>query len=158
MAACGDQGLQEFGSYTLNALRIEKGYHGWDSDFGSEYTPFACGLERFLAFDKPEFLGRSAVLAERDRDPDWAFRSFEIEGSPVDALPSAPILQEGGPVGYVTSASFDFRCGKCWALGYLERAKAIASAPFEIEILGRAYPTICRQESAYDPNNPRLKS
>ena len=48
-------GLKDFGSYALNAMRIEKGYHGWGADFGTEYTPFDAGLERFVAFDKGDF-------------------------------------------------------------------------------------------------------
>ncbi len=46
-----DLGLRDFGSYALNAMRVEKGYHGWGSEFGVEYTPFDAGIERFVAFD-----------------------------------------------------------------------------------------------------------
>ena len=34
-----DLGLRDFGSYALNSMRAEKGYHGWGSEFGVEYTP-----------------------------------------------------------------------------------------------------------------------
>ncbi|MBT6509141.1 MAG: GcvT family protein, partial [Rhodospirillaceae bacterium] len=66
-----DLGLADFGSYGLNAMRIEKGYHGWQAEFGIEYTPFDAGLDRFVAFDKGPFRGRDAVLAQRDKPADW---------------------------------------------------------------------------------------
>ena len=39
-----DLGLRDFGSYALNSMRVEKGYHGWGSEFGVEYTPFDAEL------------------------------------------------------------------------------------------------------------------
>lgn len=157
-AAGARHGLQPFGSYALNAMRIEKGYHGWGSDFGTEYTPFDCGLERFVGFDKPDFVGRAAVEALRERKADWAFRCFEIEGSDCDALPGDPILLGKQPIGYVTSASFGFRCGRRLALGYVRNGAVGFDQIVEIEIFGRCYPAKSVMPGVYDPDNLRLKS
>ena len=45
----------QFGSYALNTMRIEKGYHGWGADFGTEYTLFDAGLDRFCQHEKGRF-------------------------------------------------------------------------------------------------------
>ena len=42
-----DLGLADFGSYALNSMRLEKGYHAWGADFGTEYTLFDASLENF---------------------------------------------------------------------------------------------------------------
>ncbi len=151
-------GLQPFGSYALNAMRIEKGYHGWGSDFGSEYSPFDSGLERFLDFRKPDFIGRASAEVLRNCDADWTFRCFEIEGSDCDALPGDPVLLEDRPIGYVTSASFGFRCGKRLALGYIRTGTVALGQTVEMEIFGHRYPASCRMPGVYDPENRRLKS
>ena len=151
-------GLRDFGSYALNVMRIEKGYHGWGSDFGTEYTPFDAGLERFIAFGKPEFVGRDAVLARRETPSEWCFTGFEIEGGDADALPSDPILQDGEVVGYVTSAAFgcpDRQAG--WRSAILNAPGWDADKPFEIEILGDRRKALCRDPHLYDPDNNRLK-
>ena len=49
-------------------MRIEKGYHGWGADFGTEYTLFNAGLTCFADLHKPDFIGRAAVA---QRDPAW---------------------------------------------------------------------------------------
>ena len=59
-------GIRDFGMYAMDSLRLEKGYRGWKSDLTHEYTPLMAGLDRLIAFDKPDFIGKAALLAERE--------------------------------------------------------------------------------------------
>jgi dimethylglycine dehydrogenase len=151
-------GLVDFGSYALNAMRLEKGYHAWGADFGSEYTLFDAGLEGFAKLDKRDFVGRDAVLRQRDIPADWRFAGFVVEGGDADPLPSDPIFQGGRLVGYVTSGGTGFRIGKRLALGYLERAIADPDGGFEIETLGERRRAGISPTPFYDPQNARLRS
>lgn len=153
-----DLGLVDFGSYALNAMRIEKGYHGWGADFGTEYTLFDAGLGGFLKQDKPDFVGRDAVLAQRAENPDWQFAGFLVESEDADPLPSDPILRGGGVVGYVTSAGEGFRIGRRLALGYLQGGLAEPGEIFEIEVLGKPCKAVVAPLPFYDPDNARLRS
>ena len=151
-------GLMDFGSYALNAMRIEKGYHAWGADFGSEYTPFDCGLERFVDFKKPPFVGRDAVLASRDQTPQLTWCGFEVMDADGDPLASDPIWCGEEVVGYVTSASSGFRTGKRHALGYVQQKVAAETDAFEISVFGRRFPARRVSPHAYDARNARLKS
>ena len=157
-SAGDDLGLVDFGSHALNAMRVEKGYHGWGSDFGTEYTLYDAGLAGFANLNKGDFIGRDAVVKAAEQNPAWQFAGFVVDSPDADALPSDPVMLDGKVVGYVTSASEGFRLGKRLALGYVEGGLAEQGKVFEIEILGRA----CRAEVAplpfYDPENERLKS
>ena len=93
-AAGSDLGLVDFGSYALNSMRLEKGYHAWGADIGSEYTLFDAGLEGFLAPHKTDFTGREAALRQRELPADWRFAGFLVEGGDADPLPSDPIFQK----------------------------------------------------------------
>jgi len=150
-------GLRNFGSYALNVMRIEKGYHGWGSDFGTEYTPFDAGLQKFVAFDKPDFVGRDAVLGLREEQPDWRFVGFELDSPDADALPSDPILKNGQVIGYVTSAAFGCRTGKRLAMGYITNGAGDVGDRVTIEVLGRPCDAACIHPHVYDPDNARLK-
>ncbi len=86
-AAGAPFGLVDFGSYALNAMRIEKGYHAWGSDFGTEYTLFDVGLEKFAATGKPDFVGRKALLEQRARRAEWTFAGFFVPQAQADPLP-----------------------------------------------------------------------
>ena len=150
-------GLRDFGSYALNAMRIEKGYHGWGVDFGSEYTLFDAGLERFADLDRGDFIGRSAVALQQEVPPDWSFVGIEIEQKGPDALPGDPIVRQGECIGYVTSCSEGFRIGKLLALGYVRRGTLAMGEPCAVTVLGHKRAARRHSPHAYDPDNRRLR-
>jgi dimethylglycine dehydrogenase len=159
-AAGADLGLRDFGSYALNAMRIEKGYHGWGSEFGVEYTPFDAGLERFVDFDKPDFIGQGAALVQADKPAAWSYGTWtvgieSIPGSPGDPAPSAPIRIDGRPVGFVTSASMGFRTGHRVCLGYVEGRYAEVRDGFTIDGYGVDCPARRHDHAVYDPEDAR---
>lgn len=150
-------GLADFGSYALNCMRIEKAYHGWGADFGTEYTMFDAGLEKFVAFDKPDFIGRDAVLRQRQSAPEWRFVRLLVANPEADPLPGNPILAQGNRIGYVTSGGYGFRIGKTLALGYIAAAAEPIDAPLEIEILGSRCDAMLVETAFYDPENRRCR-
>ncbi len=150
-------GVVQFGSYALNAMRLEKGYHGWGADFGVEYTAFDAGLDRFVSRKKQSFVGRDAFLAQAELPRQYRFAGFVLDGHGADALPSDPICRDGHPVGYVSSGGTGFRIGKRLALGYLT-VDARPGDLFDIEVLGEPVRATVATVPFYDPENLRLKS
>ena len=161
--AGADLGLVDFGSYALNSMRVEKGYHGWGSEFGVEYTPFDVGLERFLDLNKPDFIGRDATLARAELPAEWSYGVWTvdmdgIEGPAGDPLPSAPIRVDGEAVGFVTSASEGFRTGMRICLGYVEGRHRDTTAGFTIDGYGVDCPAVRHEHGVYDPDHERPRS
>ncbi|WP_305985727.1 FAD-dependent oxidoreductase [Roseibium sp. MMSF_3544] len=149
--------IVQFGSYALNALRLEKGYHGWGADFGVEYTAFDAGLDRFVSKKKDRFVGREAFYEQAKQPKDYHFTGFVLDGYGPDPLSSDLILRDGKPVGYVSSGGTGFRICKRIALGYLTVA-AVPGDVFDIEILGNPERATVTELPFYDPENSRLKS
>jgi len=145
-SAGSDLGMIDFGSYALNAMRIEKGYHGWGADFGTEYTLFDAGLSGFAKTDKA------------NTPPAWRFTGLVVESQDANPLPSDPILLDGKVVGYVTSAGEGYRLGYRIALGYVDWNLAEDGRVFEIEVLGKPCRATAVPMPFYDPNNERLKN
>ncbi len=150
-------GLVDFGSYALNAMRLEKGYHAWGADFGTEYTVFDAGLSGFVKMDKPDFVGRDAVMSQSETASGWQFAGFVVESDDADPLPGDPIILDGRLVGYVTSAGDGFRIGKRLALGYVEGGLAKPGVDFEIEVLGAPCRAVLTLTPFYDSANERLR-
>ena len=150
--------LVNFGSYALNSMRLEKAYHAWGADFGIEYTMFDAGLDKFIDFDKSDFIGRDEVLKQQKQEPEWRFVRLIVESTDAVPLPGDPILLDDECVGYVTSGGSGFRIGKCLALGYVNNTTDPPAEEYTLQILGK----LCRAELAtsafYDSANQRLLS
>jgi len=153
-----DFGIVNFGSYALNNMRIEKAYLGWGSDFGSEYTMFDAGLDKFIDFQKADFIGKEAVVQQKKSNREFRFVRFIVEFDDAEPLPSDPIFIDNKYVGYVTSAAYGYRLDKCIALGYITNEVAVDTVGFEIEILGKRRSAFLCRTAFYDPENNRLKS
>jgi len=157
-AVGSDLGLVDFGSYALNAMRVEKGYHGWGADFGTEYTMFDAGLAGFANLKKPDFIGKASVEAQAGKPSAWQYVGFIVDSADADPMPSDPILLDGKVAGYVTSATEGFRIGKRIALGYVEGGLAEQGKEFVIEVLGESCRAVVAPMPFYDPENFRLRS
>jgi dimethylglycine dehydrogenase len=150
-------GLVRFGGRALSSLRLEKGYGSFNKDFRPDYTPGETGLDRFVDFDKPDFCGRAAALAERAAGPKRRFVVMEVLGEDADVVGYESILKDGAAVGYVTSGAYGHCIAKSLAAGYVPAALARDGERFEIDILGEMRTAIVRLEALHDPQGRRLR-
>ena len=156
--AGGELGLTHFGGRALSSLRLEKGYGSFNKDFRPDYTPGETGLERFIDFEKPDFVGRAAALAERARGPTRRFVVMEVADADCEVVGYESIMKDGAAVGYVTSGVYGHCIGKSLAAGYVPAALAREGARLEIDILGEMRTATVRLEPLYDPQGARLRS
>jgi dimethylglycine dehydrogenase len=151
-------GLQHFGARALSSLRLEKGYGSFNKDFRPDYTAGETGLDRFVDFAKPDFVGRDAALAERKAGPKRRFVVMEVEAKDADVIGYESIMKDGAALGYVTSGAYGHCVGKSLAAGYVPTALARDGERFEIDILGEVCAATIRLEPLHDPKGLRLRS
>ncbi|MFQ5435462.1 MAG: FAD-dependent oxidoreductase, partial [Anaerolineae bacterium] len=58
--------IADFGSYAVNSLRLEKAYAGWGVELTEEITPIEAGMDRFVKYEKGDFVGREALLRRKE--------------------------------------------------------------------------------------------
>ena len=153
-----DLGLQHFGARALSSLRLEKGYGSFNKDFRPDYTACETGLDRFVDFAKPDFVGRDAALAERKAGPKRRFVVMEVEAKDADVIGYESIMKDGAALGYVTSGAYGHCVGKSLAAGYVPTALARDGERFEIDILGDVCAATIRLEPLHDSKGLRLRS
>ncbi len=151
-------GLVHFGGRALSSLRLEKGYGSFNKDFRPDHTPAETGLDRFVDFDKPDFAGRTAVLAERKIGPKRRFVLMEVEAADTEVIGYESILKNGVAVGYVTSGAYGHCTARSLAAGYVPAALAGDGEQFQIDILGEIRTAIVRRDPVYDPQGLRLRA
>ncbi|MEM8948019.1 MAG: FAD-dependent oxidoreductase [Pseudomonadota bacterium] len=152
-------GIRDFGMYAMESLRLDKGYRGWKSDLGSEYSPLKSSLDRFVDFEKDTFIGKEALLAERAASVKETFVPLTLDQPGVaDAPFCAPIRSNGEIVGLTTSGGWSYTLDKSIALGYVRTDLAVPGTKLIIDILGERCAATVGQEPLYDHNNSRLRA
>ncbi len=84
-------GIRDFGMRALLSMRFEKNFPTWFAELRPIYGPMEGAMERFVAYDKPDFIGREAALAEREAGPRLRRVSLVIEADTADAIADEPI-------------------------------------------------------------------
>ena len=158
MQAGASYGIRPFGGRALNAMRIEKSYGNWAREFRPIYGAFEAGLGRFIDFDKGDFIGRAAALAEREHGGKRHLATFAIDTQDCDAMGDEPIWHNDKVVGWVTSGAYGHRVGRSLALGYIDAAVRNAREGFSIELLGERRAAELLHKPPYDPSGARLRA
>jgi glycine cleavage system aminomethyltransferase T len=149
-------GLVDFGYRALESLRLEKAYRLWGSDMSADWTPLEAGLERFVRFDKGEFIGREALLRQRERGFERLLSCLVVDADDMDPHGYEPVRSGGEIVGYVASGGYGHTVRAPIAFSYLPIELAVIGTELEVELLGEQRPARVVEQPLYDPQNERL--
>ena len=158
LAAGEPHGLKLFGGRALSSLRLEKNYGSFNKDFRPDYTVGETGLDMFVDFDKADFTGKQAAVAEKETGPKRRFVTFAVDAPHADVIGYEVVLKNGEPVGYCTSGSWGHYVGRSLAAGYVPAELARDGERFEIDILGEHCPAVICGRALHDPDGTRLRS
>lgn len=158
----GEQyGIRPVGSRSLLSLRVEKGYGSWSREYSPEYWPQEVGLDRLIKLDKPEFIGRDAYIALKDKEPreKLVMLSIDIGDLNADASGGEPIFAtDGKPVGRVSSGAFGHSVGESLALAFINTEHVLPEAEFDVAILGQPRRAKMLVDAPFDPKGSRLRA
>lgn len=157
-------GLKLAGYHALNSLRLEKAYRLWGYDMGAHDTPLEAGLGFTISWDKPGgFVGRDALLAEREAGVRRRLVQLVLEDPELLAYRTEPIWRDGELVGTVTSGMFGHTLGACVVLGWVERPDGpvtegwLREGSYEVEVAWERVPATLHLRPPYDPSGSRLR-
>ncbi|MCO6051860.1 FAD-dependent oxidoreductase [Mesorhizobium sp. RP14(2022)] len=153
-------GLKPFGMWALDSLRLEKGYRAWKQDLSTDYSVLQGGLERFVRWDKPDFLGKAALAVEKQREVTKRFVTLTLDNpGDHDAPYMANLWHDGTIVGETTSGGWGFRTERSIALGTVRADLAEPGRKVEVEIFGERFSaTVQPDQPLWDPRNERLRA
>ena len=157
-------GLRHAGLKALGSLRMEKGYRDYGHDIDNTDTVAEAGLGFAVALDKPGgFIGREAVLAQKERGP---LRRRLVQVLLKDPAPllfhAEVVLRDGRPAGYIRSASYGFTLGGAVGLAMIDADEPIDQAYLDagewtVQIGAEVYPAVAALRPMYDPANERIR-
>ncbi len=157
MSAGEEHGIANFGTYAVNAMRMEKAYKAWGAELTTEITLIEADMDRFVDFEKENFIGREATLARKKEGVNIRLVYVSVDTDDADPAGNEPVFDDDRIIGVTTGGAYGFTVGKSLAFAYVEPEYASPGSQFEIEILGSRRRATVLAEPAYDPENRRLR-
>jgi len=102
--AGADFGIKPCGLGARNTLRLEAAMSLYGHEIGPSITPFDAGLGWIVKLNKGDFVGRDALVRQKEKPPSRALAGFEMRGRGI-ARDGYEVALDNLPGGWVTSGS-----------------------------------------------------
>ena len=159
LEAGADLGITEYGFNTLLSLRLEKSFGIWSAEFTQGYTPAETGMDRWIAWDKGDFVGRARALKERDGNgSEKVLVTLEVEAEDADASGYEPVWHDGKMVGFVTSGGYGHTLDKSLAMALIDRTAASEGTELNVHVVGVERHARVISASPYDPSGKAMRA
>jgi len=158
LQAGADLGLREVGFGALLSLRLEKSFGIWSAEFTQGYTPAQTGMDRWIDWEKGDFVGRDAALSEREHGGSGqVIVTLEVDAEDADAGGFEPIWKDGRRVGFVTSGGYGHTIGRSLAMAMLDRDSAAEGTELTTHLVGAERAARVIAPSPYDPEGRAMR-
>lgn len=158
LAAGEEHGLRPVGLYALESLRLEKSFKAMFRDLNPELTAWESSIDRFIALEKGDFIGRDALVRQKEKGVEWRLVTIAIETQGASALMNEGVYQNGKLVGRITSGGFAHTLGRDVAFALLPVNLGEIGTALEVPILGERRNATVIADSPYDPQSLRSRS
>ncbi len=153
-----DAGLRPFGVEAQRVLRLEKGHAIIGQDTDALSTPLGAGLGWLVRFDKPQFHGRGPLLRLREMEARQCLVGFVMPDRPSVVSEGCQVVEDGVPVGRVTSARYSPTLRRAIGLAWVPARRAAPGSRFHIRWNGADVEAVVAALPFYDPDGKRLRS
>ena len=154
-AAGRAHGMVDYGSFAMNAMRMEKGFKG-AGELTNEVTLAEADVLRFARRDK-EFVGSDRTF-NQDALP-WICAYLEIDEDGVwDGNGGEAVMLNGQPVGATASVAYGYTVGKILAFAYVKPQAAAPGTALEVVIGGQHRAARVLDGPVYDPQSTKPRS
>jgi heterotetrameric sarcosine oxidase gamma subunit len=160
-----DLGVVNGGYYTIDSMRLEKGYRAFGRDLTPDYGPLEAGLTFTckLKTDIP-FVGREAVEKAKSEGARRRLVSFVVDSAEPMLWGGELVLRDGAASGQVMSAAWGETLGACVGLAYVWDPEGgvvtrdwVTGASYEVDVGGSRWPVTVSLRPPFDPDGDRIK-
>ena len=147
-----DAGVQPCGLGCRDTLRFEAGLPLYGDELGDDITPLEAGLGIFVKLDKPEFIGREALAAQKAAGTERKIVGIEVEGQAIPRHGYEVLDADGNKVGEVTTGYHSITLDKNIAMALVDVAHAALDTPLQVKVRRKVFPAKVITKRFYTPN------
>ncbi|WP_289043087.1 FAD-dependent oxidoreductase [uncultured Aliiroseovarius sp.] len=157
-----DMGLKLCGMHMMDSCRIEKAFRHFGHDITCEDHVLEAGLGFAVKTDKPDFIGRDAVLAKKEAGLSRRMVQFKLTDPEPLLYHNEPILRDGEVVGYLSSGAYGHYLGAAIGMGYVpcsgETVSDMLASTYQIDVAGTLVAAEASLRPLYDPTSQRVRA
>ncbi|MDD6542495.1 MAG: glycine cleavage system aminomethyltransferase GcvT [Prevotella sp.] len=131
-----------------DTLRFEVGLPLYGDELSAEISPVMAGLSMFVKFDKPEFIGKEALLKQKTEGVAKRLRGIELKDRAVPRHGYA-VLKDGKQVGTVTTGYHLISVDKSCAVALVDSSLKLGDE-VEVQIRKKTFPGTIVKKKFYD--------
>ena len=122
-----------------DTLRLEAGMPLYGHELGEDINPLEAGLDRHVRLEKPDFVGREALVRVAAMGPVRRLVGLLVKDRAI-ARQGTPVLRDSTEVGAVTSGSFSPTLEQSIAMALVATKVATERPEVEVSVRGVAHP------------------
>ena len=142
-------GVQPCGLGCRDTLRFEVGLPLYGDELSAEISPVMAGLSIFVKLDKPEFIGREALLKQKTEGVARKLVGIELADKAIPRH-GYKVVKDGQEIGEVTTGYRTISTGKSVCLALVDSQYAKLDTPMEIQIRKKTFPGKVVKKKFYD--------
>ena len=126
-----------------DTLRFEVGLPLYGDELADDITPLEASLGIFVKLDKPEFIGRDALIAQKEAGAPRKLVGLEILDRAIARHGSEVILPETGEViGQVTTGYRGISVDKSIAMALIDSRYAARDTKLQVKVRRKVFPAV----------------
>lgn len=134
-----------------DTLRFEVGLPLYGDELSQDITPIEAGLGIFVKVDKPEFIGRDAIVKQKEEGVQKKIVGLELSDHAIPRH-GYEVLSGDKVVGYVTTGYSSISTGKSVAMALVEKAYATLGDTLQVKIHRKLHTATVTKKKFYNKN------
>ena len=132
-----------------DTLRFEVGLPLYGDELSADISPVMAGLSIFCKLDKPEFIGREALVDQKENGVERRLVGIELEGKAIPRH-GYTVLKDGEPVGEVTTGYHTISTDKSVCMALVKVPFNKLGTPLEVQIRKKTFPGVVVKKKFYE--------
>ena len=130
-----------------DTLRFEVGLPLYGDELSADISPVMAGLSMFVKFDKPEFIGREALLKQKTEGAARRLVGIELADKAIPRHGYTVLSPDGQPIGEVTTGYHAISVDKSVCMALVDTAYAKLGTDVQIQIRKKVFPgKVCKKQ------------
>lgn len=147
-----EKGIQPCGLGCRDTLRFEAGLPLYGDELSADISPVMAGLSMFCKLDKAEFIGKEALLAQKQNGVARKLVGLELKDKAIPRAGYAVLDASGAQVGVVTTGYRSISLDRSLAFALVDSAFASLGTELSIQVRNKVFPAEVIKKRFYQTN------